>query len=300
MDMTRIALLALGLVVVSATSAAADAPTGAEESPVPVAGSDAGSGSGSAAPAVTKNGYDSFNLPKGQLFIDAFFTMDLSINVAGQGISLSPDIWYGITDDITVGLVHSTVGETGFLGGIGDSLCFSGKTGECASFYNNVGADLRYRLKAPWSVDAGLFIDSFSPDFDLGVKLGIDGRWRFGKIGLEIQPNLFIELTNRESGADKSATSPEEPGNEEALRIPVTGSFTVIPKLDVYLQTGLDLPFDRAGDFFAIPLSIGARYAVTPKLSLGLAFTLTQLVGGSALDTGADFRVIQLGGSYAL
>jgi hypothetical protein len=298
--MIRTALLALGLLVAGATSAAADAPAGAEEAPVPVAGSDAGSGSGSAAPAITKNGYDQFNIPAGHFVIDAFLTMDLSINVAGQGISLSPDIWYGITDDITVGLVHSRAGENGFLGGIGDSLCFSGQTGECPNFYEDVGADLRYRLKAPWSVDAGLFVDSFSPDFDLGVKLGIDGRWRFGKLGLEIQPNLFIELTNRFAGADKTATTPEEQGNEEALAIPVTASYGVIPKLDVFLQTGLDLPFDRAGDFFAVPLSIGARYAVMPKLSLGLAFTLEALVGGSAIDTGADLRVIQLGGTYAL
>ena len=37
-----------------------------------------------------------------------------------------------------------------------------------------------------------------------------------------------------------------------------------------------------------------------PKLSLGLAFTLEALVGGGAVDTGADLRVIQLGGTYAL
>jgi opacity protein-like surface antigen len=243
---------------------------------------------------------DQMNLPKGTFLIDGFITMNLSNNQAFQPVSITPDIWYGVTDDLTVGLVHSFVGESGLVGFTGDSLCLTGSNNGCPNFYQDVGVDLRYRLKAPLSVDAGVFVDQLSNPFLLGVKVGIDGRWRFGKAAIEIQPNLFVELTNRVGGAAAMGTTPAIPGNEEDLAIPVTGSYTVIPNLDVMLQVGLLLPFDQTGDFFQIPVSIGARYAVSPKLSLGLMFSLTELAGGSARDTGFDTRVLTVGGSYAL
>ncbi len=249
---------------------------------------------------------EQLNLPKGQLLIDGFVTVNLSSDSSGNSevgkpISLTPDIWYGVTDDITIGLVHS-FGETGLLVGItGNSLCLTGTGGGCPNFYSERrrGCSLQ-ALKAPLSLDVGLFVESFSPNFDMGIKIGVDGRWRFGKAAIEVQPNLFIELTDRQSGADTTGVTVAVAGNEERLAIPVTGSYTVVPNLDIMLQLGLLLPFDGAGHFFQIPLSIGARYAINPKLSLGLMFSLPALAGGDELDTGADGRVLTLGGTYAL
>lgn len=232
--------------------------------------------------------------PRGALVIDAFLELNLASGAAGKPISLAPDVWYGATDDLTIGLVHSSIGATGFLGGVGDALCLSGSSNGCGSVYPGAGLDVRYRLKAPLAFDGGLYARDFDP-FQLALKLGVSGRWRAGKAAIELQPNLFIGLTRREP--DAAAPGPT---NKEVLNIPVTGSYAVADKLEFAAQLGLALPFEAAGDTFRIPLSVAVRYAASAKLGLGLVFSLPTVIGGSALATGFDDRSLTLGGSYAL
>jgi hypothetical protein len=237
---------------------------------------------------------DGFTLPKGKLALDAFVEMNLSSDQAFKPVSLAPDLWYGVTDDLTVGLVHSFVGQTGFLGKSGDSLCLTGSDNGCGHFYNNVGIDGRIRIMKPFAVDVGLYINSISDPFQLAGKLGIDGRWVWGKVALEAQASLLIGLTNREpatTGMVVVAT------NKERLYIPLTLSYLVAPKLDLALQAGLYTPFSEAGDSWRIPLSLAARCAVNEKFGLGLAFSFPDLIGGGS--TTADARTLTLGGSYA-
>src|SRR4051794_21644683 len=82
-----------------------------------------------AAPAGAE-GADQLTLPKGRLLLDAYIAANLSSGAVFKPFSISPDLWYGATDDVTVGLVHSGLGSTGFIGGGfglgGQSLCLSG------------------------------------------------------------------------------------------------------------------------------------------------------------------------------
>jgi hypothetical protein len=243
---------------------------------------------------------EQLNLPKGKLLINGFVEINLSKDAAFKPVSITPDIWYGITDDITVGLVHSSIGAGGFIGATGDSLCITGKSNGCGKFYRNVGADLRYRLARPWSIDGGLYIASISDPFLLDLKLGVSGRWKFGKLALEFQPNLFISLNKRSDGADATMTTPAVPPNNERLNLPVTVGYEVATKIEVEGQTGVTFPFAKVGDFFAIPLSLGLRYRLDDHLGFGLAFSLPQLIAGDGLANGFDVRTITLGVSYAL
>ena len=243
---------------------------------------------------------DQLTAPKGKVVIDGFVEVNLSKSLAGKPISLSPDGWYGVTDDVTVGLVHSSVGATGFLGGAGDSLCLTGTKNGCAKFYNDVGIDVRYRLKTPLAFDGGLYVRNFDP-FQLALKLGIAGRWRFaGKGIIEVQPSLAIGLTKRDGNPPPMGTMGSGgPLNQEVLSLPITVGYEVVDKLELALQTGVQTPFKHAGDGYRIPLSIAGRYQITPHVGLGLAFTLPALAGGGPL-TGVDARTLLLGGSYAL
>ncbi|MEO8845479.1 MAG: hypothetical protein ABI591_24485 [Kofleriaceae bacterium] len=238
---------------------------------------------------------DGFVLPKGKLVLDAQLEMSLSSGAAFKPVSLAPDLWYGVTDDLTLGLVHSSLGETGLIGAAGDSLCLTGSSNGCANFYNKVGVDGRYRLAKPFALDAGVYINSISDPFLLDLKIGIDGRWTWNKVSLELQPSLFIGLTNRTPPA---VTPPAVAtgGNTEFLFIPATLAYRVAPKADVALQAGLDLPFTDAGDTWTLPLSIAGRYAVSPQFGLGLAFSFPRLIGGNG---SADTRSLTLGGTYA-
>lgn len=236
---------------------------------------------------------DQLVLPKGGIDINAQVEIDLTKDAVGKPISLAPDIWYGVTDDLTLGLVHSTTGSTGLLGGVGDSLCLTGKDNGCEHLYKNVGLDARVRLMAPLSFDGGIYINDIDP-FQLAIKLGLDGRWRFGKAYIEATPNIFIGLTNR--GDDMTVSG----RNGETLVIPVTGAYEVVDHLTLALQVGAVIPFENTGDTYRIPLSIAGRYQINDNLGVGLAFTLLGVAGGDALPHGIDGRVLTIGATYAL
>jgi hypothetical protein len=247
--------------------------------------------------ATATAGTDQLTLPRSRLVLDAFVGINLSSSQVFKPFSISPDIWYGATDMITVGLIHSGLGATGFLGTPGTALCLTGSSNGCPDFYPGFGVDVRYKLKTgafAWAADGGLYVRAIDP-FQLAIKLGAIGRWTKDKIAVELAPNLFFGLTNR---------SPEPvmmvvvAGNQEVLNLPVTGLYAVTPKASVALQTGLVLPFQSTGDTYAVPLSIGGHFLATPSLNVNLAFTLAKLIGGGEA-TGFDTRTLTLGGTYA-
>jgi hypothetical protein len=288
---------ALVCVVLGATLSIARAdtdPNGAGAAPT-------SAGAASASPT----GNDQLTLPKGRLIIDAYLGINLSSNAAGDSlvgkpVSISPDIWYGVNDDLTVGLVHSTVGTSGIMGGTATSLCLTGKDNGCANVYNNVGVDARYRLPSiagfTVAADVGLFSPFLSDPMALGIKLGAVGRWQKDKLSVDVQPNIFLELLHRtvDDGAGGSTTQ-----YPDVLTIPVTVNYLVIPKLTVSGQLGFIIPLEETSDQYAIPLSIGAHYALNESVTLTAALTLNALVGGDSEDGGFDNRAITLGGTYA-
>ena len=273
-------LLATGLVGVGGTIARADDP--AELAPPPPASASA-------------TNSDGFVLPKGKLLLDAQLEISLSSGAVFKPFSIAPDLWYGVTDDLSLGLVHSALGEIGFIGGVGDSLCLTGSSNGCANVYNKVGVDGRYRLMKPLALDFGLYINSISDPFLLDIKVGVDGRWVWNKVSLELQPSLLIGLTNRTPPAPVMG-APAVAGNTEVLYIPATIAYRVAPKADLALQTGLVLPFSNTSDTYSIPLSLAVRFAATEKVGVGLAFTFPRLLGGGST---ADARSLTIGGTYA-
>jgi hypothetical protein len=239
---------------------------------------------------------NSLVMPKGKVLLDAFLEMNLSSGAVFKPVSLSPDIWYGVTDDLTLGLVHSTTGGSGFIGGIDNSLCFGSA---CEHFYPDVGLDARYRLARPLALDVGLYALDTSP-FQLAIKLGIDGRWTWNKLSLEVQPSLYIGVTNRSQPTQTmgGVTTPV-PGthpNTEDVYLPITVAYLVAPRVDIALQPGLVLPFTATGSTWRVPIALAARFAATPKLGIGLAFAFLDLIGGTST---ADTRSLTLGGTYA-
>ena len=233
------------------------------------------------------SGDDQFTLPQGKLFINGIIGINLSEDAAFKPVSISPDIYYGVTNDLTLGLVHSGLGATGIIGSVGQSLCVTGEDNGCGEVYNNVGLDARYRVAAPFAINAGLYVGDFDP-FALQLKAGVLAGHRWGKFGLETNPNVFIGLTERDTG------------NKEVLSVPVTASVQATPAFAVNAQAGLVTPFSDAGDLWRLSVAVGARFRVSEHLDLGAAFALPLLAGGLDDGTGADARTLTLGVGYAL
>jgi hypothetical protein len=247
-----------------------------------------------AAAAAGGEGGEQLTLQKGRLVVNAYVGIGLSNGAAFKPISLSPDIWYGVTDDITAGVVHSTVGTSGFMGGAGigaalggPSLCLTGSSSGCPDIYNNVDIEGRYRLKMgsiALAADGGVVLENVLHSLGLGVKLGAVARWHQGPLAIEASPNVNIQLTNRGTPAD-------------FLNLPATVLYTLSPAITLAGQTGFFIPFESTGDFYAIPLSVGAFYHVNDQLNVTAAFSLPLLIAASG--GGIDARSLTLGGSYA-
>lgn len=252
-----------------------------------------------AAAAAGGEGGDQLTLQKGRAVLNAYLAIGLSSGAAFKPVSLSPDLWYGATDDLTVGLVHSAVGTTGFIGAFGgaESLCLTGTSGLCGSVYHNVGVEGRYKLKMSsiaFAVDGGLYALQIQDPRLIDIKLGAVGRWHQGPLAVEASPSVFVALTNRSvntNGVDVTF-------NRDILSLPGTVLYTLNPMITVAAQVGLVLPLEDAGNTYAFPLSIGAFYRVNDDANVTLAFSLPRLIAGTS-PSGIDARSLTLGGSYA-
>jgi hypothetical protein len=237
--------------------------------------------------AEAADGTYQLTLPKGRAVLDAFVEINLTDGNEFKPVSISPDVWYGVTDQITVGLVHSTLGRTGFIGGVGDSLCLTGTSGFCSSIYPTVGADVRYQLKPGkfvWAVDGGVYAVTTDP-LAVAIKAGVVGRWQKDKLAIEAAPNLFFGVNERSVA------------NKETLNLPATVLYTVAPKISVAGQVGFSLPIEDLGDFYTVSLAVGGHYDLNESMTLNAAFALPRIVAGVA--GGVDARTFTLGGTYA-
>jgi hypothetical protein len=247
-------------------------------------------GSGSAlAQEAGVNEERQLTLQGGHALIDAFLEVNLSKDLALKPVSIAPDLWYGVSDDLTLGLVHSGRGATGLFGSAGNGLCLTGKSKGCPHVYDNIGLDARYHLVRQGAftlaADGGLYAMTFDP-FELALKLGAIARVQGGAFSFELGPNLFIGLNKR--GA----------GNQEVLTVPGTFMYALSPQLALALQLGLWIPFvDTSLGMFGG--SLGVQYFATDHFILDAAFSLPALVGGSAVKDGVDIRTFTLGVGYA-
>lgn len=264
-----------------------------------------------AADAMGEGGEEQLTLPKGRAVLNAFLEINLSSDAVGKPISLSPDVWYGVTDEITAGLVHSNAGATGFMGAIGSgftgngaSLCLAGSDNGCPDVYTGFGLEGRYKLKPAFGftlvADGGLYVRHLSDPFELSLKIGALGRWHKDKLAVELNPSLLIGITNRTQSQTVGGVTLDVTLNDDVLFLPGTVLYTVAPQIDVMGQTGFFLPLEHTGDTYAIPLSVGASYHLNESVNLTLALSLPRLIASSnGGQTGFDARVLTLGGNYA-
>jgi hypothetical protein len=220
-------------------------------------------------------------LPKGKIAVNVVLGVNLSTDAVAKPIAIAPDVWYGVAPKLDVGLVHSNYGLTGFWFQPGGGVCVTGEENGCAKLYDGPVGLLARFLLAEGGVDlaanGGLVISSLDP-MTLSLKLGVDGRWMSGKIAVLFNPYVGIGLTERDF-------------NKEEIGVPVTVGYMVNEKLHAGVQTGIAGPLDGFGDFFIVPVGLGALFALNENMSVGGAFNFVNLAGNNG---GADFRTLDL------
>ena len=227
--------------------------------------------------------------PHRRLVVHALLELSLSKDAAGKPISIAPDVWYGLTPGLTVGLVHSSRALTGILGGAGDGLCITGDSGGCGRFYDHAGLVARVHLRGgrfAVALDGGLIAGSFDP-LALALKVGIAARWQLGKLAAEVVPSVWLGLTERDAG------------NIETMYVPLSVTSALAPRLAVAGQVGMVAPFDRFRQEVVIATSVGVQAIVSDQLVVDVAFSLPHWLDTDRATYGLDARTFTVGAGRA-
>jgi len=238
-------------------------------------------------------------LPAGRLNLALNLELDGSTGRVGKPTSIAPDASYGITDDLTVSLTHSTFMLTGFRGAAGKGLCLTGTDDGCPRAYNNVGAEGLYSvLRGPFAIalNAGIHATNLDAGFYVG-KLGAKLRHASGALSIASSPSVLIALSERDG----------MPKNKDALFVPVVVTYKVLPALGLGLGSGIKGPIDGFADAWEVSLGVIGTYAVSPQLGVGASWVFGKAIGGAddlpdpePPATGFRYRAIQLWASVTL
>ena len=230
----------------------------------------------------------SLTLGTGHLVIaGSTLNIDLSKGAVGKPVSLAPSVWYGVNEQLTLGVTHDG-GTTQWTPrpATGAGICISGKSNGCPKVYNNVGVDAIFGLSAgklTAAVHPGLDARSIDP-LVMNLRLGLLGRYELGeKLALVFDPRIGIGLNKRKGVSDGMGGTVG--GNKEYIDVPAWVWLTVSPKLGLYGSIGLQGQLSGFSDTFAVPLGAGATFAVSEKVAVGGDFYFNNLIGkGHTVD----------------
>ena len=199
---------------------------------------------------------------------------------AGEPISIMPDIAYGVTDDLQLGIVHT--GPMGDQTRPGAGLCLTGEDGGCPNVYDNIGFDAMYRLVAKPNVHLSAHGSIYATSIDAGTSMltiGAAAKYHANdRIAVFADPQLGFQLTDRDI-------------LDDALFLPVEVQFQVAPPTSARLLTGIAGSLSNFGDTYIAPLGVGVTQNLTPVVDVGARFSFDNLLGKQADGVGrADAR----------
>jgi hypothetical protein len=223
-------------------------------------------------------------LHQGAISVDGDVVTNLSSGAAFKPVQLVPNLYYGVSSELTVGFAQNPGAEIFQAGGHG--LCITGSSNGCAKVYNNFSLDALFSFMRSSTMDLAAHggVDFLKLDpFWLSLRLGVKGKAAFGPLTLVFDPSLNIGLTHR---SDE---------NKELLQLPVRVGFMVTPQLNVGVSVALTGPLDGFGDSYHVPLGVGGTYAISSMVDVRTQFAFTNLAGKGG---GADGRELTIGAAY--
>ena len=186
------------------------------------------------------------------------FRANLSEDEVGEPLSLAPDIYVGLSDELTVGVTHE----------IGVCLTPGADSG-CPTAYNDVGLEAIYGLMRGGSFQlaarGGVVMPAFDP-FVAGIEVGAVARIRGGSIAAVLDPSLYVGLVERDTLA-------------EIVDVPVAIQFQAQEQTMVFVTTGVRGPLDGFDAAYEVPIGAGAVFAINNRLDLGGELRLDNALG---------------------
>lgn len=203
----------------------------------------------------------------------AMVGINASRGAFGDPLTIAPHFYWGVTDDLALGISHGT------------GLCIGDN---CYKTYNDAGFDLMFYLtgshKFELDLHAGVPVSSFDP-FVIGIQAGVLGRVNLGSVAaLVFDPAVYIGLNKR-----------REFGNREALLLPFWFYFQATDVVVPFVGSSVSGPFDGFFDDFAPPLEGGILFDVARNVDVGFMMRFHRLLGP---DGDADQRGLYFLGRF--
>jgi hypothetical protein len=198
-------------------------------------------------------------------------SLSLEVNLAPDEIasplSLAPDVWWGVSPALTVGVVHSNTSLDRIEAGA--SFCVRKTFLGCDALYHGGGVDVRW-LAVSGAVEvaprARLLIRDLDP-WKPALTLGALGRWRAGRFAITMDPYLQLGLANRSQG------------NRAQLVVPVWLGVEVGSRVSLALHTGYTSELAVWDDGWHAPIGVVTSVRTTPRLALAVELGFTSAFG---------------------
>jgi hypothetical protein len=203
-------------------------------------------------------------LARGQLEAQLSYERGLPETSVVSRTSLAPDLWFGVTPRLTVGLVHSNRSVDQL--DAGDTFCLNDKFFECDGAYHGSGIDVRYALRDDIAPRARLLLRDVDPAKP-AVAFGALARWRRGRLAITSDPHVRFGLANRDRG------------NRAAFNIPVWLAVQPTCRWVVALHGGIDGDFAVLRDGWHLPFGVIAGVNAISNLDVFVEYGFPSLGG---------------------
>ncbi len=208
-------------------------------------------------------------LDKDHAAAQVFVKINMSKHQMGEPTTITPDLYYGVTNFLQLGLVHTSPLGWQTPGVTPSAFCITSKSHGCPRVYNNLGLDaLGLILPGPLEL-AGHVRFNFEPfdPFRVNLLLGFVSKLRLTWFSLVAYPSFQIGLNKRKDVSDRA---PTPSGNKDVIYIPGEIIVQITPLLAVMGQVAIYGQVQNFGDHYRIPLGVAGLMTVSPMLDVGL------------------------------
>jgi hypothetical protein len=234
----------------------------------------------------------SVTLRQGVIAAHVALEMTASSGNVMKPASIAPDLAVGVTDNFTLGIIHSGSALTGFRGSAGWGVCFTEAPNEsdlnCHTRYTAGGVEGLYNLgrgSAALALDAGVIWSAFEPSVHTDLKLGFKLKMSERNVFAWFMPNVWLALDDRYDRVVR---------HEHQLFLPISIWVKPVQTVAVGIGTGVKGPIDNFGDRFSIPIGGLLQYSLDAHVSVGASFVFGKLLGSEMIDPGIESRAVQI------
>jgi hypothetical protein len=226
-------------------------------------------------------------LRRGKGEVQAFVKVNMSKSEVGKPTTITPDVYFGVSDFLQLGVVHSSPLGWQMPAGMPSSICVTGKDDGCPKLYNNLGIDA-LSLAVPGPIEVAGHVrfnfDSIDP-LRINLLVGFVAKLHLRWFAFLFYPSLQIGLNKREQ-----LGGPTLDGNKEVLYLPGELEFQVTPFLALLAQAAFYTEARNFSDTYRIPLGAAALFTISPMLDVGVRWAWDNVGKVSEGANRADHR----------